>query len=201
MTRTSIPLWSLMIWLLVVTVFISLARPHSSFAKDPVCEIKPPYTAPPYIPPMAETPESRLRLEDNGDGTITDPDSRLMWAKADSYADLGKCLNYYDAKDYVKNLKTSGHADWRIPTIQELTTIYDPTKENVMAWDHNPDYPLALDEKFADGAAYWYWSADCGETELTQCCARSFYFVKGLVNLRHFDLCNNGGVRAVRNLP
>jgi len=169
-------------------------------ARDPVCDVQEPYVAPPYIPPPATPPKSKVKLKDNGDGTLTGENSGLMWTQADSYAALNNCLNYNQAREYVENLRTAGYTDWRMPTIKELNSIYDPTQENVMSLDHDPENPLALDEKFADGAAYWYWSADCGKTELTACCARSFYFVKGMIDLRHFDQCNNGGVRAVRNV-
>ena len=36
------------------------------------------------LPPL----KSRLNLQDNGDGTITDPYAGLMWAQADSHAVL-----------------------------------------------------------------------------------------------------------------
>lgn len=185
---------------LFLAVLMAGISPPPSEARDPICDIKEPYVAPPYIPPFVSPPKSKTRLRDNGDGTITDENSGLMWTQKDSYAALNNCLNYNQTREYVKNLRTGGYADWRIPTIKELNGIYDPTKQNVMSWNHDPEYPLALDEKFADGAAYWYWSADCGNTLLTECCARSYYFVNGLVDLRHFDQCNNGGVRAVRNI-
>ncbi len=155
------------------------------------------YEAPPYVAPPP--PESRLHLIDNGDGTISDPDSGLMWAQKDSYADLNRCLNWHESNDYVRELKVGGHTDWRLPTLKELAGIYDDTKESVISLDHDPDQPLGLDEKFADGAAYWSWSADFEETDLTDCCARSFYFVKGMVHARRFSMCANGGVRPVRD--
>ena len=177
-----------------------LGFPSQSVAKDPICEVPLPYEAPPYVAPVEAPPESRLHLKDNGDGTLTDPDSGLMWARADSYADLGKCLNFKDSQKYVKNLQTGGHTDWRLPTVRELASIYDDTKESASSWDHNPAYPLALDEKFADGAAYWYWSGEAGQSEFTEGCVRTVYFVKGLVHLRQQDQCLNGGVRAVRSV-
>jgi hypothetical protein len=155
-----------------------------------------PYEAPPYVPPPP--PISKVHLTDNKDGTITDQQG-LMWTIKDSYADLGQCLNWYQSYDYVKSLKTGGHSDWRMPTSWEMYEIYDDTIENVMAWDHDPENPLHLDKQFADGAAYWYWSGDKQDTDLTDCCAPSFYFVTGLSNIRQFSICMNGGVRAVRN--
>ncbi len=172
-----------------------------SFADEKFsCTPKPPYTAPQYIEPPKQEESSKLRLTDNNDGTISDPESGLLWTKKDSYADLGKCLTWQESMDYVEKLNTANFSDWRMPTIKELATLYDPTKENNMAWDHNPDYPLALDEKFADGSAYWFWSSDCGIVEGKRCCAKTLYFVKGLIHFRNLDHCNNGGVRAVRNL-
>ena len=156
------------------------------------------YIAPPYeLPPP---PKSKVFLVDHGDGTLSTTKYKRMWVRKDSYADLGRCLNLYEAIEYVKNLKTGGYDDWRLPALGELAMIYDNTKENVMGWDHDPEYPLALDERFADGAAYWYWSSNIDETELEECCARTFYFVNGMPHVRRFISCENGGVRAVRNI-
>jgi len=185
---------------LAILVLLSFS-PRQAAAFDPFCKPEEPYEAPKFVPPPIESRESKIRLVDNGDGTLTDPDTGLMWGQKDSYADLGRCLTFPEALDYVSGLRTGNHADWRIPTVQELSTIYDDTQANAMAWDHRADFPLALDKKFADGAAYWYWSSDCGTTELTECCAKTVYFVNGSVHLRRFEICNNGGVRAVRNLP
>jgi len=161
------------------------------------CRPDPPYEAPRYVDPP-KLPSSKSHLQENGDGTLTDPDTGMMWAQKDSYADLGKCLTYTESLKYVENLKTGGYNDWRIPSIKELSSIYNDTYENVMAWDHDPEYPLALDSKFADGAAYWYWSIDTGATSLMKHCAKTLYFATGIIEMRRFELCNNGGVRAVR---
>jgi hypothetical protein len=163
---------------------------------DPSDYIHETYEAPPYVPPPP--PQSKVHLTNNNDGTITDQQG-LMWTQEDSYADLGQCLNWYQSYDYVKELKTGGHNDWRMPTSWEMYGIYDDTLENVMAWDHDPENPLHLHTMFADGAAYWYWSGDKEDTNLTDCCAPAFYFVKGFSNVRVLSTCMNGGVRAVRN--
>jgi len=164
------------------------------------CTHRPPYEAPPYKEPLKKTEISKLHLIPNGDGTLTDPDSGLLWTQKDSYADLEKCLNWQESLDYVEKLDTGGFTDWRIPTIKELSTLYDPTKENNMAWDHNPEFPLAQDEQFADGSAYWFWSSEDTIAEKARNCAKTLYFVKGLIHFRNLNQCNNGGVRAVRVL-
>jgi hypothetical protein len=171
--------------------------PSSMFAgPNPYVHDKP-YEAPHYVPPPP--PQSKVHLTDNKDGTITDQNG-LMWTQKDSYADLGRCLNWYQSYDYVKSLKTGGHSDWRMPTSWEMYGIYDETIENILAWDHDPENPLHLNTLFADGAAYWYWSGEKQDTDLTDCCAPSFYFVTGLSNVRRLSMCMNGGVRAVRKV-
>lgn len=157
------------------------------------------FQAPDYVPPPP--PESKVHLLDNGDGTLTEIRTRLMWTQKDSFADLGKCLDWHQSKEYVSNLNTGGYEDWRLPSLRELFSIYDNTLESNMAMDHDPEYLLALDTRFADGAAYWYWSSDYDETTLTDCCARSLYFVNAMVHTRRFSTCRKGGVRAVRNVP
>ncbi|MBT5631317.1 MAG: DUF1566 domain-containing protein [Nitrospina sp.] len=175
--------------------------PSLSFADNPIsCTPPVPFEAPQYVEPIQEPEASKLHLIDNEDGTITDRDSGLLWTKRDSYASLGKCLTWQESLDYVKNLDTANFKDWRMPTIKELATLYDPTQQNNMAWDHNPEYPLALDEKFADGAAYWYWASDSAVVEQKRSCAKTLYFVQGFIHLRNIHQCNNGGIRAVRTL-
>ena len=175
-----------------------LLAPTESLADPTPYLPRAPYEAPPYVPPPP--PESKVHLTDNRDGTLTN-NNRLMWTQNDSYADWSRCLNWYESEAYVKQLKTGGHTDWRMPTILELYSIYDDTVENVLAWDHDPKNPLHLDKLFAEGAAYWYWSGEKEDTDLTDCCAYSYYFVKGITNVRRFGFCANGGVRAVRNIP
>ncbi len=187
-------------WIFMVVLFTVILFPLNIWGQTMPCQPKPPYQAPEHTPPPAQPPSPKSLLVDNGDNTISDLNTGLMWAQADSYANLNHCLNLPESKQYVKSLKTGGHNDWRIPSIKELATLYDSTQENVMAWDQNSEYPLALDKKFADGAAYWYWSSDYGTTEFADHCAKTLYFVNGMIEWRRFELCNNGGVRAVRNI-
>jgi hypothetical protein len=192
------------VFLLSLMCSFVLFAPASGLSEDRApksCSHTLPYEAPEYVAPPPASSDPKVHLVDNGDGTISDPESGLMWAQKDSYADLDKCLTMDESQKYVGKLKIAGHSDWRIPTIKELASIYDDTQGNVIAWDHNPEHPLYLSKKFSDGAAYWYWSSTCGTTRLTECCAKTLYFVNGLIEMRRFELCNNGGVRAVRDIP
>ncbi len=61
---------------------------------------------------------------DNGDGTISDLATGLMWQKADD----GKTRDWKDALKYAESLKLAGHDDWRLPNAKELQSIVDYTK-------------------------------------------------------------------------
>ncbi|HBE88301.1 MAG TPA: DUF1566 domain-containing protein [Elusimicrobia bacterium] len=61
------------------------------------------------------------RFADNGDGTISDLSTGLMWEKEDS----GEGLDWAGALDYAKNSRTGGYRDWRLPSAKELHTIVD----------------------------------------------------------------------------
>lgn len=58
---------------------------------------------------------------DNGDGTITDRATGLMWMKTDS----GKGMNWRSALQYAENLNYAGYSDWRLPNAKELHSILD----------------------------------------------------------------------------
>ena len=60
-----------------------------------------------------------MRYRDNGDGTITDLVTGLMWQKTPP----AKGFTWEEAKEYVENLTLGGYNDWRLPTPKELFSI------------------------------------------------------------------------------
>ncbi|MBI9085226.1 MAG: DUF1566 domain-containing protein [Desulfobacterales bacterium] len=64
------------------------------------------------------------RFVENGDGTVTDKKTGLRWSTLDGLTVNNNCMGYDSAMDYVKALRTGGHADWRLPTPEELVTLY-----------------------------------------------------------------------------
>ena len=61
---------------------------------------------------------------DNGDGTITDSATGLMWMENDN--EVG--VLWEDALSYAENLEYAGYNDWRLPNAKELQSIVDYTR-------------------------------------------------------------------------
>jgi len=55
---------------------------------------------------------------DNGDGTITDNNTGLMWQK-----DPGDKMTFDEAVAGASSFDLAGYADWRLPTIKELYSL------------------------------------------------------------------------------
>lgn len=60
---------------------------------------------------------------DNGDGTVTDLATGLMWQKADD----GNARSWEAALAYADGLILAGYDDWRLPNAKELQSIVDYT--------------------------------------------------------------------------
>jgi len=76
------------------------------------------------------------RFKDNGDGTVTDADSKLMWMRCTSGQQWvgSRCVGAAGAYDWAgagqqaERLNRDGSAffaDWRVPALRELATITD----------------------------------------------------------------------------
>lgn len=100
-------------------------------------------------------------LVDNGDQTVTDRATGLMWARDDS----GAAMDWRSALAWVQGRNAesfAGHHDWRLPNAKELQSIVDYTR--------SPDstQSAAIDPVFSatqiageDGEADypWYWAS------------------------------------------
>jgi hypothetical protein len=58
---------------------------------------------------------------DNGDGTVTDLATGLMWQRDDD----GVARNWEEALSYAEELELAGYADWHLPSAKELQSIVD----------------------------------------------------------------------------
>lgn len=78
--------------------------------------------------PTSAGSERGTRFLDNADGTVTDNTMKLMWAKHDNG---NTSLDWDQAKDYADKLSLGGYSDWRLPTIEELESLYDASHSEV----------------------------------------------------------------------
>jgi hypothetical protein len=83
---------------------------------------------------------------DNGNGTVTDTATGLMWQQAESDE-----MWWEEAVTYCEQLELAGYDDWRLPNINELQSIVDYNK---VASEEDP----AIDTNFFPnllGNSYW----------------------------------------------
>ncbi|MFO7728089.1 MAG: DUF1566 domain-containing protein [Desulfonatronovibrio sp.] len=67
------------------------------------------------------------QCEDNGDGTVTDNGSGLMWQKATA----GE-MEWHQAMSYASSLSLGGHSDWGLPSKDELKGLYNSECKKLM---------------------------------------------------------------------
>jgi hypothetical protein len=82
------------------------------------------------------------RFKLNGDGTFTDSSTGLTWNLLDTHQELGGCLDYAAAQQYIQSLAIGAFSDWRLPKAAELGVLYK----------QKPFFPAS--------GAQWYWSAE-----------------------------------------
>lgn len=63
-------------------------------------------------------------FKDNGNGTITDNATGLMWMQNDN----GSAIIWENALSYAENFSFAGHSDWRLPDVKELQSLIDYTR-------------------------------------------------------------------------
>ncbi len=121
------------------------------------------------------------RYQTYGDGTVLDRNTGLVWALLDSEQELGGCLTYEAAKQYVARLKLGASNAWRLPTSSELASILKRA----------PYYP--------NSGAQWYWSSEAY--------VKGFHSVADVVTAKNESVFKRqhrlqnecGAVRAIRS--
>jgi hypothetical protein len=112
----------------------------------------------------AATPQSTYT--DNGDGTVTDNLTGLMWEqKTNDGGKRDKNLTYTwkDALAYCETLVHAGFSDWRLPNTKELERVVDLNASN----------PAIDTEYFANTSNGKYWTS----TTCTKCHQRKAFTI------------------------
>ncbi len=132
------------------------------------------------------------RFADNGDGTVTDNCTGLMWQKdtadvnGDGHSTGQDYAVWCDALAYCENLSFAGHDDWRLPNVRELQSIVDYGR-------FNPSIDLMFG---AFSSVYWSSTSFARSTP-----AFAWYVYFGYGHVSYDARVYAYYVRAVRNAP
>ncbi|RLC24923.1 MAG: hypothetical protein DRH56_06175 [Deltaproteobacteria bacterium] len=78
------------------------------------------------------------RFVDNGDGTVTDNRTRLMWTKNGWRLDFFSAVPWTEAIRRCRDFRLGGYTDWRLPTIDEWKTLLDSRRQCPALVEPNP---------------------------------------------------------------
>ncbi|MEI6313353.1 MAG: DUF1566 domain-containing protein [Syntrophus sp. (in: bacteria)] len=118
--------------------------------------------------------DGRFIAYDNG--TVLDTKTKLLWAAKDN----GSNINWANAEAYCENYRGGGYTEWRMPTLDELESLYDDAKTYksdcgfnvhltelirltcISPWASGTSGSAAARFRYYDGTRYWYpqWSDD-----------------------------------------
>ncbi|OGW27103.1 MAG: hypothetical protein A3K09_08420 [Nitrospinae bacterium RIFCSPLOWO2_12_FULL_47_7] len=140
------------------------------------------------------TQQKNNPLVDNGNGTISDHETGLMWKKSDSYLDLDKWVSWPEAKTYCNELNQqefAGYNDWKMPSRKEAMSIYDPSHPTKDIYGD----VVFLNKAFPPGAGITTWTRTLSKEDKTL--AIRFHYYNGDYKWHGRGLRSHG-VRAVR---
>ncbi|KJU87696.1 secreted protein containing DUF1566, partial [Candidatus Magnetobacterium bavaricum] len=98
------------------------------------------------------------RFTDNGDYTVTDNLTGLLWTKDAGTAATGSCKGgskaWQEALDYVtclNGINHLGHSDWRLPNVNELESLANFGKNDRGIWLKSQGFNVVYSD--------YYWSS------------------------------------------
>jgi hypothetical protein len=141
----------------------------------------------PFYGQDANYQRAQMAYRDNGDGTVTDLNTGLMWQQGDSQNSVKRSKD--QAVKYCASLDLANHSDWRLPTIDELTSLVDV----------GIPYPgpTINTSYFPECRSRYYWSSSRYMQNLNL--AWHVYFTDGIVSAGDSD--RGWYVRCVRGGP
>jgi hypothetical protein len=111
---------------------------------------------------------------DNGDGTVTDLNTGLMWQK-----DPGEKMTYEQAEAGAASLNLGGYTDWRLPTIKELYSLILFDGRDVSGCNGTCSVVPFIDTRYFD---FSYGDTNSGERVIDSQFATSTKYVSTTMN-------------------
>lgn len=135
-----------------------------------------------------ETKDAPPRFVNNGDGTVTDYATGLMWHVWDHKADQVQII-WQQAKEHCEKLTAGGYVDWRLPTVHELVSIVEYSQTS----------PAINHGAFPDTISGWYWTCNKCVIRDQACLVWEIDFTRGVISYGNGSK-SFGFVRAVRTM-
>ena len=107
------------------------------------------------------------RFVDNGDGTVTDLKTNLMWLNKPKFFMI---VTFDDAVDYCKNLSYNNLTGWRLPTAWEFQSIIDGKQQDPALVSGHPFKNITV--------SYFYWTQTQSEFSKTKIYVVDLYYGK-----------------------
>jgi len=104
---------------------------------------------------------------DNKDGTVTDPNTGLIWKKTDAWLDTLKFYTWQAHREYVDKVnkeKFAGYDNWRIPSKAEAITLVDKTGTKQCEDKNGTMFPI--DPIFDAGCVSNTWIIECSDDKI-----------------------------------
>ncbi len=137
----------------------------------------------------------KSRFKDNGDGTVTDFETNLMWKQADSFQEMNKWMTWHQANEYITEVNTqkfAGNLDWRMPNLEEAESLFD---EDCSIRDLDR-FEIFISTAFSPGGGFTTWTSE----QRPHNGAVIFYYRYGHANINNKDDLTKDSVRAVRDI-
>jgi hypothetical protein len=149
-------------------------------------DLEPPGPPAPTMKSLDEIPPTWSQVLDSADGepdgcnstrfkcvmggdAVLDLETGLLWERTPSAAAVG----WVAAIDICDRLSTGNRAGWRLPRIEELRSLVDPSQSD-------PALPLSHPFLFSDQTNFWSSSTDHSSTDF----AKSMLLVNGAVSFQ-----------------
>ena len=99
------------------------------------------------------------RFVDNGNGTVTDNLTGLVWQQSPS----STYRTWADALTYCTDLTLGGYTDWRLPNLNELESVVNRGQSNLATWLNSPGQKFFIvltivwSSNTSPGNTAWAW--------------------------------------------